>query len=94
MSNGITTLKTISIDGTKLLDVGTAETSGNESNKYASFSLGGYYAASSEAPATNTYNGIIGMLLIIGRSVSDSEMKDIAKIIWDFDEACGRHINF
>lgn len=60
----------------------------------ASFAFGGYYAAIMKAPATDTLNGCMNMFIAFNSALTEEELQVVSKAVWDFDEACGRHIDF
>ena len=60
----------------------------------ASFAFGSSYGANVEAPATYTLNGCMNMFIAFNSALTEEELQVVSKAVWDFDEACGRHINF
>ena len=60
----------------------------------ASFAFGNYYDAVVEAPAPDTLNGCMNMFIAFNSALTKEELQVVSKAVWDFDEACGRHINF
>lgn len=92
MSNGTNQLFVCS-NSSELLTWKTGTTTAVETTN-AKFSIGSKYAAEMEAPATNTLNGCINMFIAFGSSLTEEEMRIVSKAVWDFDESCGRHIDF
>lgn len=66
----------------------------SEDTTQASFAFGGYYDAVAEAPATDTLNGCMNMFIAFNSALTKEELQVVSKAVWDFDEACGRHIDF
>lgn len=66
----------------------------SEDTTQAIFAFGGTYVASAEAPASNTLNGCMNMFIAFNSALTEEELQVVSKAVWDFDEACGRHINF
>lgn len=60
----------------------------------ASFAFGGYYDAVVEAPTQDTLNGCMNMFIAFNSALTEEELQVVSKAVWDFDEACGRHIDF
>lgn len=60
----------------------------------ASFAFGNFYAAQQAAPADDTLNGTMNMFIAFNSALTKEEWKIVSKAVWDFDEACGRHIDF
>lgn len=76
-----------------LLSWKTGSTTSNDINQ-ASFAFGNYYDAVVEAPAPFTLNGCMNMFIAFNSALTEEELQVVSKAVWDFDEACGRHINF
>lgn len=76
-----------------LLTVGTSATPESEVTN-ASFAFGNFYAAEHAAPAPQTLNGTMNMFIAFDSALTKEEWKIVSKAVWDFDEACGRHIDF
>ena len=66
----------------------------SEDTTQASFAFGGYYDAVVEAPATDTLNGCMNMFIAFNSALTKEELQVVSKAVWDFDESCGRHIDF
>lgn len=66
----------------------------SEDTTQASFAFGNYYDAVEEAPADFTLNGCMNMFIAFNSALTEEELQVVSKAIWDFDEACGRHIDF
>lgn len=71
----------------------TGDTTSDEATD-ANFGFGSRFLAESAAPATNTLNGTMNMFIAFSEALSENELKIVSKAVWDFDEACGRHIDF
>lgn len=76
-----------------LLSWKTGSTTSKDVNR-ASFAFGGFYGAEAEAPALYTLNGCMNMFIAFNSVLTEEELQVVSKAVWDFDEACGRHINF
>lgn len=76
-----------------LLTGGTGVTQESEVTD-AQFAFGGFYAAEHAAPSDNTLNGTMNMFIAFNSALTKEELKIVSKAVWDFDEACGRHIDF
>lgn len=76
-----------------LLSWKTGSTTSSDTTQ-ASFAFGGFYAAEAEAPAPLTLNGCMNMFIAFNSALTKEELQVVSKAVWDFDEACGRHINF
>ena len=76
-----------------LLTVGTGVTPESEVTN-ASFAFGNYYDAVMEAPANSTLKGCMNMFIAFNSALTEEELQVVSKAVWDFDEACGRHIDF
>lgn len=59
-----------------------------------SLSFGGYLLIETSAPATYTLNGTMNMFIAFNSALTEEELQVVSKAVWDFDEACGRHIDF
>lgn len=66
----------------------------SEDTTQASFAFGGYYDAVAEAPATSTLYGCMNMFIAFNSALTVEELQVVSKAVWDFDESCGRHIDF
>lgn len=66
----------------------------SENTTQASFAFGSYYDSVVEAPATYTLNGCMNMFIAFNSALTEEELQVVSKAVWDFDEACGRHIDF
>lgn len=66
----------------------------SEDTTQAAFAFGNFYQANVEAPAPYTLNGCMNMFIAFNSALTEEELKVVSKAVWDFDEACGRHINF
>lgn len=80
-------------DSDTLLSWKTGTTTSSDTTQ-ASFAFGGFYAAEAEAPARSTLNGCMNMFIAFNSALTEEELQVVSKAVWDFDEACGRHINF
>lgn len=76
-----------------LLTGGTGATPESEVTN-ASFAFGGFYGAQYAAPAPQTLNGTMNMFIAFDSALTKEEWEIVSKAVWDFDEACGRHIDF
>lgn len=76
-----------------LLSWKTGTTTSTDTNQ-ASFAFGGFYAAEAEAPTPSTLNGCMNMFIAFNSALTEEELQVVSKAVWDFDEACGRHIDF
>lgn len=76
-----------------LLTGGTGATPESEVTN-ASFAFGGFYAAQHTAPSDNTLNGTMNMFIAFDSALTKEEWEIVSKAVWDFDESCGRHIDF
>lgn len=92
MNNGTNTAFACS-NNTTLLEGSTGATPESETTN-ASFAFGGFYAAENTAPAPSTLNGTLNMFIAFNSALTKEEWKIVSKAVWDFDEACGRHIDF
>lgn len=66
----------------------------SQSSTQVSFSFGSRYSAEYEAPAPNTFNGCFNTFIAFKEKLTEDEIKIVTQAVWDFDEACGRHIDF
>lgn len=71
---------------------GNTDTS--QSTNRAVFGLGGKYQAEAVAPAGNTLNGCANMFMAFSKRLSDDEISGIAKAVYDFNQSCGRYVDF
>ena len=92
LNNGTNSMFVCSNNST-LLTGGTGATPESAVTK-AQFAFGGFFGAEQAAPADNTLNGIMNMFIAFDSALTKEEWKIVSKAVWDFDEACGRHINF
>lgn len=92
MSEGINSLFVCSNSDT-LLSWKTGSTT-SEDTTQAAFAFGNFYGANVEAPAPYTLNGCMNMFIAFNSALTEEELQVVSKAVWDFDEACGRHINF
>lgn len=76
-----------------LLSWKTRSTTSEDITK-VSFAFGHKYLASVEAPAPFTLNGCMNMFIAFNSALTEEELQVVSKAVWDFDEACGRHIDF
>lgn len=76
-----------------LLTGGTGATPESEVTN-ASFAFGSFYAAQQAAPAPQTLNGTMNMFIAFDSALTKEEWEIVSKAVWNFDEACGRHIDF
>lgn len=76
-----------------LLSWKTGSTTSNDTTQ-ASFAFGSYYDAVMEAPANFTLNGCMNMFIAFNSALTEEELQVVSKAVWDFDEACGRHVDF
>ena len=92
MNNGTNSTFACS-DSITLLEGSTDATPQSEATN-ATFALGGIYYAVQAAPASDTLNGTMNMFIAFNSALTKEEWKIVSKAVWDFDEACGRHIDF
>lgn len=92
MREGINSLFVCS-NSNNLLSWKTGPTT-SEDITQASFAFGSFLAADSEAPAVFTLNGTMNMFIAFNSALTEEELQVVSKAVWDFDEACGRHIDF
>lgn len=64
------------------------------STSRAVFGLGGKYLAEATAPAKNTLNGCANMFMAFSKRLSDDEISNIAKAVYNFNKSCGRYVDF
>lgn len=76
-----------------LLSWKTGTTTSSDTTQ-ASFAFGGFYAVAAGAPADTTLNGCMNMFIAFNSALTEGELQVVSKAVWDFDEACGRHIDF
>ena len=70
------------------------DTDTSKSTNRAVFGLGGKFSAEAVAPAANTLNGCANMFMAFSKHLSDDEISGIAKAVYDFNQSCGRYIDF
>lgn len=92
MNNGTNSTFACS-NNTTLLEGSTDATPESEATD-ATFAFGGFYGAEQAAPASSTLNGTMNMFIAFDSALTKEEWKIVSKAVWDFDEACGRHIDF
>lgn len=92
MNNGTNSTFACS-NNTTLLEGSTDATPESEATD-ATFAFGGFYGAEQAAPAYSTLNGTMNMFIAFDSALTKEEWKIVSKAVWDFDEACGRHIDF
>ena len=92
MSEGTNSLFVCSNSDT-LLSWKTGSTTSKDITQ-ASFAFGRYFMAVVEAPAPNTLNGCMNMFIAFNSALTEEELQVVSHAVWDFDEACGRHIHF
>lgn len=71
---------------------GNTDTS--KSTSRAVFGLGGKAFTEAAAPAANTLNGCANMFMAFSKHLSDDEISKIAKAVYDFNQSCGRYVDF
>lgn len=92
MNNGTNSTFACS-NNTTLLEGSTDATPESEATD-AKFAFGGFYSIEHAAPANDTLNGTMNMFIAFDSALTKEEWKIVSKAVWDFDEACGRHIDF
>ena len=80
-------------NNTTLLEGSTSTTPESEATN-ATFAFGGFYSINYAAPAPSTLNGTMNMFIAFDSALTKQEWEIVSKAVWDFDEACGRHIDF
>lgn len=70
------------------------DTDTSQSTSRAVFGLGGELFAEAVAPAQNTLNGCANMFMAFSKRLSDDEISKIAKAVYDFNQSCGRYVDF
>ena len=73
---------------------GEGDTDTSKSTSRAVFGLGGKIFGAGAAPATNTLNGCANMFMAFSKHLSDDEISGIAKAVYDFNQSCGRYVDF
>ena len=70
------------------------DTDTSRSTNRAVFGLGGKFYAEAVAPSQNTLNGCANMFMAFSKHLSDVEIFNIAKAVYDFNQSCGRYVDF
>lgn len=96
LSNGINKLYTNKsyLKSSEMMYIDQENTDISATSTDCYFNIGGGYAAEMEAPANNTFNGCANMFIAFNSALTEEEMNIVSKAVWDFDDACGRHIDF
>lgn len=89
-NGGATTLKFAQDSAT--LNAGGTGTTGSETN--VTFAFGSSFLAETTAPAANTFQGNFNFFMAFNTFLTDNELAIATQAIYDFNESCGRHIDF